>query len=135
MDNKAVSSFIQMASAIIATAFGLITIWVGGTTFFRFSDPGYIIFLPLLIFNTVMGFFYISAGYLIWQKLLTGIKAAKIVFLVNLSVLILIVIAYWLEASIAMESLKAMSFRTGIWLIIYAGLSGIKISDKTNSNY
>ncbi|MDZ7657695.1 hypothetical protein [Fodinibius sp.] len=135
MNRKTLTTFIQSANAIIATIFGLITIWVGGTTLLGFSDPGYVIFSPLLIFNAVMGFAYIAAGYLIWRNLQSGIKAAKIVFLVNLSVLFLIAIAYWLEASIAIESLKAMSFRTGIWLIIYAGLSGIKISDKAKTNY
>lgn len=125
MDKKTLTTFVQTANAVVATVFGLITIWVGGTTLLGFSDPGYIIFLPLLIFNTTMGFAYTAAGYLIWRKLQTGIKAAKIVFFVNLSVLILIVIAYGLGTSVAVESLTAMSFRTAIWLIIYAGLSGI----------
>lgn len=121
---KTLATFIQIVIAIIAVTFGLMTIWVGGTTLLGFSDPGYVIFLPLLIFNTVMGFAYLAAGYLIWRKLQTGIKASKIVFLINLSVLILIAIAYWLEVSIAKESLTAMSFRTGIWLIIYVVLTG-----------
>ncbi|MGM0547546.1 MAG: hypothetical protein ACQEST_12600 [Bacteroidota bacterium] len=99
---------------------------MGGTTLLEFSDPGYVIFLPLLIFNTVMGFAYTASGYLIWRNLHTGIKAAKVIFLLNLIMLFLILIAYWLEVSVAFESLTAMSFRTVIWLIIYAGLSGIK---------
>lgn len=119
MHKKDLSTIIQKVCSIIAIVFGLITIWVGGTTLLGFSDPGYVIFLPLLIFNTVMGFAYTAAGYLIWRKLQTGINAAKFVFLINLSVLILIAIAYLLEVSIAIESLKAMSFRTLIWAIIY----------------
>lgn len=126
MNKKAVAPFIQHANAVIAAVFGLITIWVGGTTLLGLSDPGYVIFLPLLIFNTVMGFAYIAAGYLIWRKLQIGIKAAKFVFLINLSVLILIVIAYLLEVSIAMESLTAMSFRSVVWLLLWAGLAWIR---------
>jgi divalent metal cation (Fe/Co/Zn/Cd) transporter len=125
MNKKTISIFIQHANAAIATVFGLITIGVGGATLLGFSDPGYVIFLPLLIFNTAMGFAYTATGYLIWRKLQKGIKAAKFIFLINLLVLILIAIAYWLEVSVAIDSLKAMSFRTVIWLIIYAGLAGI----------
>jgi len=125
MDNKTLLPFIQTTAAIIATAFGLITIWVGGTTLFGFSDPGYVIFLPLLIYNTVMGFFYTATGMLIWQQHPKATKASKFIFLLNIMVLIIITLLYWTNFEVAFDSLKAMSIRTLIWGTIYISLTKI----------
>lgn len=122
MNKKSISLFIQTATAIIATAFGLVTMWVGGMTLFGFSDPGYVIFLPLLIYNTVMGFFYTATGILIWQQHPKATKASKIIFLLNILVLAIIVLLYGTNFGVAFDSLKAMSLRTLIWGIIYLSL-------------
>jgi hypothetical protein len=123
MNSKRFSPYIQTAAAIIAIAFGLITIWVGGMTLFGFFDPGYIIFVPLLIYNTVMGFFYTATGVVIWQQHPKALQASKFIFLFNLVVLIIITLLYWTNFEVAFESLKAMSLRTLVWAIIYFSLS------------
>lgn len=123
MDNKTLHLFIQTAAAIIATAFGMITIWVGGTTLFGFFDPGYIIFVPLLIYNTMMGFFYTATGILIWQQHPKALQASKFIFVLNILVLIIITLLYWTNFEVAFDSLKAMLLRTLVWGVIYFSLS------------
>jgi hypothetical protein len=39
----------RILTSLIAVIFGVITVFVGGQTLLGFSDPGYTIFLPLLI--------------------------------------------------------------------------------------
>lgn len=126
MGNK-LSLFIKRVSAIIATAFGLITMWIGGMTLFGFFDPGYVIFIPLLIFNFMMGFFYTATGVLIWQQHPKATPASKIIFLLNIVVLFIISLFFWIDFEVAFDSVKAMSFRSLVWGIIY--LSLIKTAD------
>ncbi len=94
MDSKRLSPYIQTAAAVIAFVFGLVTILVGGMTLFGFFDPGYIIFVPLLIYNTMIGFFYTATGILIWQQHHKALQASKFIFLFNLVVLIIITLLY-----------------------------------------
>lgn len=122
MNNGRYFFFIRRTVAILAILFGLLTIVVGGLTLLKFSDPGYIVFTPLLIFNTVMGFVYVGSGYMIWQDINSGISAAKTVFLINFAALILILIVYFIGGGVATESLKAMSLRTAVWLLFWGGL-------------
>lgn len=122
MNKKKIVPLFRIAAAVIAVVFGLLTIFVGGQTLLGYSDPGYTVFTPLLIFNALMGFIYAGSGFLIWKKLSTGIKSAKIIFLINVAVLVLILVIYLTGELVAVDSIKAMSFRTGIWLMIWVGL-------------
>lgn len=99
----------------------------------NFSDPGYTVFKPLLIFNGVMGVVYLITGLVIWRNIKQGIKVSNIVVILNLSVLILISILYKTSQDIvAVNSLYAMSFRTIVWIVIYFGLSVIKKKSSKN---
>ncbi|WP_372637609.1 hypothetical protein [Fodinibius sp.] len=125
MHKKKLFLLIQQASAVTAVAFGVVTVFVGGQTLMGYSDPGYTVFLPLLIFNTLMGLVYAGAGYVIWRDLHSGLSAAKTVLLLSLAAFVFIVILYQTGGNIAVESIKAMSFRTAIWLILWGGLRWI----------
>lgn len=119
---KKKNDIIQRIASVIAAAFGLLTIFVGGQTLLGYSDPGYTVFTPLLIFNSLMGFVYVGSGYLIWKNINSGSLSAKIIFLINVTVLVLILVFYLTGELVAFESIKAMFFRTGVWLIIWVGL-------------
>lgn len=107
--------------SLIGVLFGIVTIISGGSVLSG-SNPGYIVFLPLVIFNTVMGFVYILTGIVIWQNFSRAKAIAGIVFLLNLFMLITIGCLYMYGTDIATKSLGAISFRTVVWLIIYLGL-------------
>lgn len=126
MDRKSLTPLIQTVTAIIATAYGMITIWVGGMTLLGFSDPGYVIFIPLLIYNSVMGFFYTTTGVLIWRQHPNALQMSQIIFGLNALVLVLISLLYWINFDVAFDSVKAMSLRTVVWLIIWWSLSWLQ---------
>jgi hypothetical protein len=73
--------------AVVAAVFGLATIVAGGRVLTGWSDPGYVVYRPLLIYNTAMGVAYLAAG-----------------------------------SSVAIDSLRAMTFRTAVWLALFEGL-------------
>ncbi len=108
--------------AMIGIIFGIITILSGGTVLFG-SNPGYVVFLPLVIFNTAMGFAYIVSGATAWKNPVRGKTIAGFIFLLNFTVLVTITYLYFNGSDIANQSLAAMSFRSIVWLIIYIGLA------------
>jgi hypothetical protein len=101
----------------LAILFGFLTLFAGFRILFSISDPGYVVFKPLLIYNTFMGFVYAITGWFIWKKPEKGLLMTKFVASLNLIVWIIIAALFGLsEGWIAVESLHAMTFRTVIWL-------------------
>jgi hypothetical protein len=104
----------------IAVLFGLLTIFAG-TRVLLGSNPGYVVFRPLLIYNTVMGIVYVAAGIIAWRNIKQGMYVAAAIFILNLIMLIAIFILYREGNSIAVDSLRAMSLRTVVWFALFAG--------------
>ena len=112
---------VQTTLALIATLFGAVTI-IAGTRVLLGADPGYVVFRPLLIYNTGMGLAYAGAGFLAWRSAQQGKFAAAAIFLLNLLVLGVIAGLYASQGSVAVDSLRAMTFRTVVWLVLFLGL-------------
>lgn len=111
----------QQGLALLAILFGAMTIFAGSRVLAG-TNPGYVVFLPLLIYNTVMGFVYVGVGAIAWRNLNPGCKGAFAIFLLNLMVLAAIGIAYTPGGVVAVDSLRAMTLRTVVWLAIFFGL-------------
>lgn len=107
-----------IASAI-AVLFGVLTLFAGGRVLLG-TDPGYVVFLPLLIYNTAMGVAYIGAGALLFRTPSRGRTAAGAIFLLNLLVLVAIGLIYRSGGGVAVDSLRAMSLRTVVWLGLFS---------------
>ena len=107
--------------ALVAVLFGVVTIFAGSRVLIG-SDPGYVVFLPLLVYNTVMGFIYIGVGVVAWRDIHYGKNGAAIVFALNLLVLAAIWLLYNSGGAVAIDSLRAMTMRTVIWLLLFMGL-------------
>lgn len=111
----------QKVLSLVAVAFGLVTI-VAGTRVLIGSDPGYKVFLPLLLYNTAMGVAYIAAGITMWVSIKRGRDLAGAIFAFNILVLGMIGYLYAKESYIAVESIRAMSFRTIVWFLLFIGM-------------
>lgn len=118
MSTPRTASTVQLFAAAGAALFGLVTLFAGGRVLLG-SDPGYLVFPPLLVFNTTMGLAYLAAGVLIWRNPGRGLYAAGAIFLLNLLVLVGIVLVYRNGGNVAVDSLRAMSFRTVVWLVLW----------------
>lgn len=115
---------VQKVVALAAALFGLVTIIAGARVLVGFH-PGYIVFWPLLIYNTAMGIVYVAAGVITWRNVKQGKYAAVAIFVFNLLVLGIIGYLYMAGSSVAMESLRAMTFRTVVWLLLFLGLEWV----------
>ncbi len=113
---------IQGILAVVPALFGLVTI-IAGTRVLTGSDPGYIVFRPLLIYNTAMGIAYVAAGIIAWRSLDRGKCAAATIFILNFLVLGAICYLYAAGSAIAIDSLRAMILRTVVWLALFIGLA------------
>ena len=116
----------------VAVLFGLLTIFAG-TRVLLGSDPGYVVYRPLLIYNTIMGIAYVAAGIIAWRSLKQGMYAAAIIFVLNLIVLTAIYFLYTEGGSVAVDSLRAMSLRTAVWFTLFAGFWWLCRNSEYNS--
>mgnify|MGYP001240245011 FL=1 len=112
----------QNILAFVAVVFGLVTI-VSGSRVLLGADPGYIVFRPLLLFNTAMGFIYVGAGVAAWRSVARGRAMAGAIFALNLVVLAATATLYSSGDSVAIESVRAMTLRTVVWLALFAGFA------------
>lgn len=112
----------RTAMAAVAVLFGVVTLFAGGRVLLG-SDPGYVVFRPLLIYNTGMGLACLAAGIAIGRNANAGKNAAGAIFLLNLVVLAAILVTYRGGGAVAVESLRAMAFRTVVWLGLFLGAS------------
>lgn len=112
----------QQLVAVVAIVFGLVTLGAGGTVLAG-RDPGYVVYRPLLLFNTVMGLAYIAAGVLAWRGALRGRNAAAVILVLNVLVLVGVIYLYRTGAAVAVDSVRAMSFRSGVWLVLLLALA------------
>lgn len=113
---------VRILTAAVAILFGIATLFAGGRVLLG-SDPGYVVFRPLLIYNTAMGAAYLAAGVAIWRSANAGRYAAGAVFLLNLLVLVAILVVYRGGGAVAVDSLRAMTLRTVVWLVLFVAVS------------
>ncbi len=113
---------VRILATGIAVLFGVATIFAGSRVLLG-SDPGYEVFRPLLVYNTAMGVAYLAAGIAIWRSVNAGRYAAGVIFLLNLLVLVGIVVLYRSGGAVAVDSLRAMTLRTVVWLALFIAAS------------
>ncbi|WP_416140453.1 hypothetical protein ACM26W_08795 [Halomonas sp. HK25] len=114
--------FMQNLGAAVAAVFGVTTLFAGVRVLLG-SDPGYEVFRPLLVYNTAMGAAYLAAGATICRSLTWGRYAAGAIFVLNLLVLASIIVLYFSGAAVAVDSLRAITLRTVVWLVLFLAVA------------
>ncbi len=104
--------------AAVAVLFGVATL-VAGSRVLLGSDPGYAVFTPLLLFNTLMGFAYIAVGVLAWRRTPLAVRGAAVIALLNVAVLGGIALLYTRGGPVAVNSLQAMGLRAAVWIVLF----------------
>lgn len=110
--------------SVIAVVFGVATIFAGGRVLAG-ADPGYEVFRPLVVFNTLMGFAYMATGILMWRSVERGRIAAFLIFVVNTFAWAVVILLYRLDLGVAVESVRAMALRTVVWLLLAMGAAWV----------
>ena len=133
LKKSSLKTTLQRVLALIATAFGVVTI-IAGTKALTGTDPGYTVFKPLLIYNTMMGLFYVTAGIIAWRNAIRGKSVAAVIFILNFIVLGVIVYLYKTGNLVAVDSLRAMTLRTVVWLVQFIGLTWLSRTENPGKN-
>lgn len=115
---RTTSRVVRLLAVAVAGLFGVATIVAGGRVLLG-SDPGYVVFRPLLMYNTIMGVAYIATSVAIWRNDIRARYAAGAICLLNLIVLVAIVLVYRSGGAVAVDSLRAMTLRTVVWLFLF----------------
>jgi hypothetical protein len=104
-------------ACIAAVLFGVMTLFAGSRVLMG-SDPGYVVYRPLLLFNTLMGAAYVGVGVVAWWHPRLGSHGAALLLGLNSLVLMAIGSVYTASGPVAGTSVLAMSFRTLVWLVL-----------------
>jgi hypothetical protein len=113
---------LERSAAVVGLVFGLATLAAGGSVLLG-RDPGYLVYRPLLLFNTAMGIAYLYAGFEAWKRSERGYTAAGAILAVNAAVLVWIVYLFRTQAEVvAIDSVRAMTLRTVVWLVLWGVL-------------
>lgn len=113
---------LQTVFALVALLFGAATLFAGGRVLGG-ADPGYTVFLPLLLYNTGMGLAYVATAFLIWRQLPRALPASLTIVSLNLLVLVIAGFLLQTEQGVAEQSFRAMVLRTGVWLVLLVGVA------------
>jgi hypothetical protein len=105
----------------VALVFGVATI-AAGASVLAGRDAGYVVYRPLLVFNTAMGFAYVAAATRTWHDVTRGRHAAAVILALNVAVLGLVGYLYRTGDAVAIDSVRAMAFRSAVWLVIFGVL-------------
>jgi hypothetical protein len=124
MDPRRPAQIVRIILALVAALFGIASV-IAGTRILAGADPGYTVFRPLLLFNTAMGVAYVVAALVVWRDVERGKQAAAAIFGLNCLVLGAIGYLYATGSAVAIESLRAMIFRTVVWLVLFLGLAWV----------
>lgn len=113
-------------ASILALIIGVMSVFAGSKVLLGFDLKNYNVLNWLVIYNVIFGIISIAASYLIWKRHLIAKKA--IVFVLSAHTIIVLYLNFFNE-TVASESIKAMSFRISVWIIIFL------LTIKMNSNH
>lgn len=104
-------------AATVAVVIGIMPVVVGSRTLLGLHDPGYTTFNLLIVYNVLMGIVSIVAGYQNWKGHAVAQKLNGVILLGHLTVLVMLVTLF--IDIIAIQSIHAMMFRVGVWIVIF----------------
>ena len=103
-------------AAALALFIGIMSVIAGSRVLFGNSSPDYNVLKWLVIYNVNAGILSIGVSVLIWQKNMLGMASSLVIFTAHALVLVLLITIFSEVAAI--DSMKAMIFRSVIWITI-----------------
>ncbi len=100
-------------AAFLAFFIGAMSVFAGSKVLFQVETKEYDVLLWLVSYNVVYGIVSIITAYLIWK-----INGKKLTYFILISHFLVFLYLNFISTEVASESIKAMVFRTSIWLVI-----------------
>jgi hypothetical protein len=105
-------------AALLAILPGLLTLWEGGSVLLGLETRSYTVLPWLVWFNVILGFAAIIVGIGLWRERAESVRPATTILTLHGLVLMILVILFAFRQPVAVVSIMAMLFRTGLWIAI-----------------
>ena len=102
-------------ASVLALFIGIMSVFAGSKVLLGIDTKDYTVLNWLVLYNVAFGVISIVAAFLIWKNNLLSKKIALIILAAHICMALYL---YFFNELVALESLKAMGFRVGIWFII-----------------
>lgn len=106
----------QFIAMLLAGAIGIMSVISGSMVLLGLREVGYTVLNGLVVYNVAIGMLSIITAILIWKTFTLSKKLISLILILHASVLVYL---YFFSETVAMESIKAMTFRVVVWLIIF----------------
>ncbi len=102
-------------ASVLALFIGAMSVFAGTKVLLGIDTKDYAILNWLVLYNVIFGVVSIITAYLIWKN---SLLSKKIVVFILVAHSCMVLYLYFFNESVALESIKAMGFRTSIWIVI-----------------
>ncbi len=109
------STISQKIAAILALALGLMSVFAGSKVLLEIDTKDYNVLIWLVSYNVIFGAISIVVAYFIWRNYLKAKSLTLFVLAMHFMVFMYLKIV---SVTAASESIKAMLFRTSVWILI-----------------
>ena len=107
---------LQIIAMVLAGLIGIMSVISGSTVLLGLREVQYTVLNGLLVYNVAVGALSVITAFLIWKNFMLSKIYISLILIFHASVLAYL---YFFSETVAMESIKAMTFRVGIWLLIF----------------
>ncbi len=109
------STISQKIAAILSLILGIMSVFVGSKILLEIDTKDYYILVWLVTYNVIFGAISIIVAYFIWKNYS---KAKSLtLFVLSIHFMVFMYLKFVSETA-ASESIKAMLFRTSVWILI-----------------
>lgn len=106
---------LKKIATALALFIGLMSVFAGSKVLLGIDTKDYNILIWLVFYNVLLGFISIFSAYLIWKE--KEKSEYLTIFILAMHFVVFIYLKLF-STTAASESIKAMIFRTGIWVVI-----------------
>lgn len=105
----------KKGASVLALLIGLLSVFSGSKVLLGIDIKDYTVLTWLVSYNVLFGVLSIFAAYLIWKN--KKVNKSLTLFILAMHFIVFIYLKF-ISATAATESIKAMIFRTGVWVLI-----------------
>lgn len=106
---------LKKIASILALFIGVMSVFAGSKVLLGIDTKDYNILIWLVSYNVIFGVLSIITAYLIWNDISKGKSLTLFILAMHFMVFIYL---NFISSNVASESIKAMIFRTSIWVVI-----------------
>ncbi|MCF6280147.1 MAG: hypothetical protein L3J14_07350 [Flavobacteriaceae bacterium] len=109
------SALSQKIAGILALFIGVMSVFAGSKVLLEIDTKSYAVLFWLVSYNVIFGAISMITAYFIWKN--KAIAKTLTLFVLTMHFLVFIYLKF-MSVTTAQESVKAMIFRTSIWILI-----------------